>query len=213
MHRQRIAAIGSHVAAHAAAPLQPPDVAARALSERDKATFAAEGVLVLRGYFSEAELAAIHGPIVAAQNAPNSPLVGSSSTVGSYNYPDMRSLVDYPELARASFDDDRVVEAVETLLQEQAEIMQFGALTHRWTEGAAGSGAHYDYKPARPGGSSVDWLFAVIPLTDYNAHDGPLLVAPGSAPRSKVLPRPPKGDTSFKQRVHHVEAAQVPEYR
>jgi ectoine hydroxylase-related dioxygenase (phytanoyl-CoA dioxygenase family) len=183
--------------------------ATRALSEQDKATFAAEGVLILRNYFSEAELAAIHGPIVAAQNAPNSPLVGSSST--KYNYPDMRSLVDYPELARASFDDDRVVDAVETLLQEQAEIMQFGALT--WTEGAAGFGAHYDYKPARTVGSSVDWLFAVIPLTDYNAHDGPLLVAPGSAPRSKVLPRPPVGDTSFKQRVHHVEAAQVPEDR
>ena len=54
------------------------------------------------------------------------------------------------------------------------------------TEGTGGDyqrtheSAHCDYKPFRPVGSSLRWLFVIVPLVDYTDEVGPLLVSPGS---------------------------------
>eukprot|EP00746_Dinoflagellata_sp_MGD_P028312 gnl/MRDRNA2_/MRDRNA2_166917_c0_seq1.p1 gnl/MRDRNA2_/MRDRNA2_166917_c0~~gnl/MRDRNA2_/MRDRNA2_166917_c0_seq1.p1 ORF type:complete len:431 (-),score=66.76 gnl/MRDRNA2_/MRDRNA2_166917_c0_seq1:95-1261(-) len=65
-----------------------------------------------------------------------------------------------------------------------------------------GGGTHYDYKPWRGVGSFLHWLFAIVPLTDYDEVAGPLLAVPGSHSLSKVLPSD--------GRVHQVRCASVP---
>jgi hypothetical protein len=41
-----------------------------------------------------------------------------------------------------------------------------------------GQATHYDYKPWRPAGSFLNWLFVVIPLCDYTDEAGPAMGGP-----------------------------------
>eukprot|EP01043_Picozoa_sp_COSAG02_P001760 COSAG02_NODE_38_length_48090_cov_107.207060_7_plen_389_part_00 len=66
----------------------------------------------------------------------------------------------------------------------------------------AGHGCHYDYKPYRPVGSFLSFIFAVVPLSNYTTEAGPLLLSPRSHLRTRVLPSD--------GRVHSVEVACVP---
>jgi len=78
-----------------------------------------------------------------------------------------------------------VVDAVECLLGQPAHLTAYVAYLR--TPGDRGSGAHCDYKRWRPVGSSMNWLFAIIPLTDFNPEYGPFLVSPGSHKLSRVI--------------------------
>lgn len=71
-----------------------------------------------------------------------------------------------------------VVDAVECLLGQPAHLTAFVAYLR--TPGDKGSGGHCDYKRWRPVGSSMHWIFAIIPLTDFDDAYGPFLVSPGS---------------------------------
>ena len=64
------------------------------------------------------------------------------------------------------------------MLRQVAHLSAFVAYIR--TPGNKGGGAHNDYKRWRPVGSSMNWLFAIVPLTDFDAEYGPLLVSPGS---------------------------------
>ena len=60
------------------------------------------------------------------------------------------------------------------------------------------AGKHCDYKRWRPVGSSMEWLFVIIPLTDFDTTR-PLLIAPGSHLLREVV------DTSVKfAKILHV---------
>jgi len=48
------------------------------------------------------------------------------------------------------------------------------------TPGGPGIPGHNDYKRWRPVGSSMNWLFTIVPTCDYDAEHGQLFVAPGS---------------------------------
>ena len=79
-----------------------------------------------------------------------------------------------------------VVDAVEGLLGGRAYLTAYVAYVRtQGTKGAAG--AHHDYKRWRPVGSSMNWLFAIIPLTDFDSEYGPFLVAPGSHKLTHVI--------------------------
>ena len=65
-----------------------------------------------------------------------------------------------------------------------------------------GGGTHYDYKPWRPVGSFLEWLFVIIPLVDYTEEAGPLLAVPGSHLLTAVQPSD--------GRVHRVRCAVIP---
>ncbi len=71
-----------------------------------------------------------------------------------------------------------VIGAVESVLGQQAYLTAYVAYLR--TPGDKGSGAHCDYKRWRPVGSSMNWIFAIIPLTDFNTSYGPFLVSPKS---------------------------------
>ncbi len=73
------------------------------------------------------------------------------------------------------------------LLGEPAHLTAYVAYLR--SPGDKGSGAHSDYKRWRPVGSSMNWLFTIIPLTDFNDDYGPLLVSPGSHLLSDVIDR------------------------
>jgi hypothetical protein len=46
---------------------------------------------------------------------------------------------------------------------------------------------HHDYKRWRPVGSSMNWLFTIIPLTDFDEKTGRLFIAPGSHHPERVV--------------------------
>ena len=78
-----------------------------------------------------------------------------------------------------------VVDAVECLLGQSAHLTAYVAYLR--TPGSKGADAHCDYKRWRPVGSSMNWLFAIIPLTDFNPEFGPFLPSSGSHKLSRVV--------------------------
>jgi ectoine hydroxylase-related dioxygenase (phytanoyl-CoA dioxygenase family) len=78
-----------------------------------------------------------------------------------------------------------IVDCVESLLGERAHLTAFVAYMR--TPGDKGSDPHNDYKRWRPVGSSMNWLFAIVPLTDFDAEHGPLLVSPKSHELHQVI--------------------------
>ena len=77
-HRRRLAHLGAALAPPAprAHPLLAVGAAGGGATQMEDAMkeFEREGVVVLRGYFSEDELAAMTDPVDALQGAPDSPL-------------------------------------------------------------------------------------------------------------------------------------------
>ena len=95
----------------------------------------------------------------------------------SLRLPDIRLVVDHPS----------IVSAVGELLADEVCLSAF--VIYSMPPGTQGTGgdyqrthesAHCDYKPFRPVGSSLRWLFVIVPLVDYTEEVGPLLVSPGS---------------------------------
>ena len=78
-----------------------------------------------------------------------------------------------------------VVSTVESVLGHPAYLTAYVAYLR--TPGDKGSGAHCDYKRWRPVGSSMNWVFAIIPLTDFNEAYGPFLVSPKSHKLTQVI--------------------------
>ena len=114
---------------------------------------------------------------------------------------DVRRVVDHPQ----------VTGAVSQLLEDEIRTSAF--VIYSMPPGSRGTGgdykgthesAHCDYKPYRPVGSSMRWLFVIVPLVDYTEEVGPLLVSPGSN-RIPTLTR--------KGRITHVERARGDQLR
>lgn len=78
-----------------------------------------------------------------------------------------------------------VVNAVECALGQPAHLTAFVAYLR--SPGDRGSGGHCDYKRWRPVGSSMNWVFAIIPLTDFDKVYGPFMVSPGSHKLAQVI--------------------------
>ena len=78
-----------------------------------------------------------------------------------------------------------VIGAVESALGQPAHLTAYVAYLR--TPGDKGAGAHCDYKRWRPVGSSMNWVFAIIPLTDFDSVSGAFLVSPKSHKLSHVI--------------------------
>ena len=78
-----------------------------------------------------------------------------------------------------------VIDTVESVLGQPAHLTAYVAYLR--TPGDKGAGAHCDYKRWRPVGSSMNWVFAIIPLTDFDAAYGPFLVSPKSHKLTQVI--------------------------
>ena len=78
-----------------------------------------------------------------------------------------------------------VVDTVESVLGHPAYLTAYVAYLR--TPGDKGASAHCDYKRWRPVGSSMNWVFAIIPLTDFDSAFGPFLVAPKSHKLTQII--------------------------
>lgn len=78
-----------------------------------------------------------------------------------------------------------VIGAVESALGQPAHLTAYVAYLR--TPGDKGGRAHCDYKRWRPVGSSMNWVFAIIPLTDFDTAYGPFLVSPKSHKLTQVI--------------------------
>ena len=114
---------------------------------------------------------------------------------------DVRRVVDHPQITSAASE----------LLEDEIRISAF--VIYAMPPGSPGTGGDYkgthesghcDYKPYRPVGSSMRWLFVIVPLVDYTEEVGPLLVSPGSHKIPKLIRR---------GRITHVERARGDQIR
>ena len=179
-----------------------------ALTPAQEAEYNTRGFLVLRGAIepSEHERLAekIHGAfrsgIYDDYNDAHAKGIRYPNPVMRYDHGSLLLERD-PEVARLSLDQPAVVSAVEQLLQGPAVISQWRTYVNPpgfSTEAVTGRpyidgrGAHFDCKPWRPAGSFLDWMFAVVPLCDYEPDVGPMRAGPwdanGVTTPVKVLP-------------------------
>lgn len=71
-----------------------------------------------------------------------------------------------------------IIDAVEAVLGEPPVLTAYVAYIR--PPGDTGSRAHCDHKRWRPVGSSLNWCFAIVALTDFTTDVGALRVSPGS---------------------------------
>ena len=137
-----------------------------------------EGFLVLREVFTDHELDRLDQ---ASDLYP--PLDDGKDKGGVGNWPNPGRYT----LAKSSWCDPAFVHFAEhpTIvggakepLNDDVHLTAF--VLYDRTPGGAGLPAHHDYKRWRPVGSSLNWLFTIIPMCDYDDATGPLFVAPGS---------------------------------
>ena len=109
------------------------------------------------------------------------------------------SSLKYPQPAKYTVSGNRIAEpgltgiaehptvigAVEAALGQPAHLTAYVAYLR--TPGDTGGKAHCDYKRWRPVGSSMNWVFAIIPLTDFDTSYGPFLVSPKSHKLTQVI--------------------------
>ena len=152
------------------------------LSRQQLADFHQEGYLIVRNVLSAREAADLRR-VVCEQ-------------VQRQAYPPRLA---YPEPAKYTVSGNRmaepglaaiaehpvVVEAVESVLGGPAHLT--ASVAYLRTPGDKGGGAHTDYKRWRPVGSSMNWVFAIIPLNDFDTSFGPFMVSPGSHKLPRVI--------------------------
>ena len=82
--------------------------------------------------------------------------------------PDLAFLAEHPTITAGARD----------LLGDEPKLTAY--VIYDRTPGGPGIPAHHDYKRWRPVGSSMNWLFTIVPFCDYDDATGQLFVAPGS---------------------------------
>lgn len=145
------------------------------LTQAQKAQYERDGFVVLRNQFSEAEMSGLDEAF-----ARNPPL---NANMGSLNYPEpgrytlAKSCFKDPGFARFA-EHPTVLGGARTLLDDEVHLTAF--VLYDRTPGGPPIGMHNDYKRWRPVGSSMHWLFTIIPLNDFDETTGQLFVYPGS---------------------------------
>ncbi len=150
---------------------QPAEV----LTAAQVAGYERDGFLVLRGRIPEADIQRLERGFER-----NPPLDGSLQKL---QYPEpgrytlAKSCLKDPDLAFIA-EHPGIVPAAAELLGDEPRLTAF--VVYDRTPGGNGLPPHNDYKRWRPVGSSMNWLFAIVPFCDFAADTGQLLVAPGS---------------------------------
>ena len=145
------------------------------LTAAQVAAFERDGFLVLRGKIPDADIERLERGF-----ARNPPLDGTLQKL-DYPEPGRYTLANHclkdPDLAFIAEHPSIVAPAAE-LLGDSPRLTAF--VMYDRTPGGGGLPPHNDYKRWRPVGSSMNWLFAIVPFCDYDAEAGPMFVAPGS---------------------------------
>jgi hypothetical protein len=145
-----------------------------------------DGFLVLRGQIPDADIDRLEQGF--ARHPPNDGTLADAAeltypepgrytlSIGCLKEPDLAFAVEHPA----------IVTPAAQLLGDEPRLTAF--VVYDRTPGGPGIGAHHDYKRWRPVGSSMNWLFTIVPFCDYDAATGPLFVAPGSHRLDRIHP-------------------------
>ncbi len=155
-----------------------------ALNEADIAGYLENGYHIVRGVLTADEAEAYRQHVREEVRRDAYPASLTYPEPAKYTVPGNR--IADPELAPIA-EHPVIVDGVEALLGQPAYLTAFVAYLR--SPGDDGGGAHCDYKRWRPVGSSMNWLFAIIPLNDFDETFGPLHVAPGSHKLESVIDR------------------------
>ena len=152
------------------------------LTNQQIADYRTNGYLIIRDVVSSQEASELRSIVQRMARAGAYPSSLQYPTPGKYTIsgnriaePGLSPIAEHPV----------VVDAVETILGQPAHLTAYVAYLR--SPGDKGGGAHCDYKRWRPVGSSMSWLFAIIPLNDFNREYGPLLVSPASHKLTQVI--------------------------
>ncbi len=135
------------------------------------------GYLVLRGAIAEADIHRLERGVASNPpldgtldpNAPAYPAPGRYTlATQALRDPDLAFIVEHPT----------IVGAVTDVLEDQPKLTAY--VIYDRTPAGQGLPAHHDYKRWRPVGSSMHWLFTIVPFCNFDADAGILYVAPGS---------------------------------
>jgi len=178
-------------------------------SGKDIDFYRENGFLIARDVFDEKQLAAFDKAILKFAKLPT---CQSSDRKARYPEPSKytishEGLVD-PDLASIA-NDPSIIDTVEILLGQQPCLKAFVAYLRtpgdRGTVGdyqGSSQTGHCDYKPFRPAGSSLNWLFTILALADYTEEIGPLYLSPSSHKCTRLEQR---------GRITHVHRARADE--
>lgn len=150
------------------------------LSPQQVASFHEEGYLIIRNVLSSGEAADLRR--VVREQVLREPFPPRLAYPEPAKYTVSGNRMAEPALA-AIAEHPVLVEAVESALGGAAHLT--ASVAYLRTPGDKGGGAHSDYKRWRPVGSSMNWVFAIIPLNDFDPSFGPFMVSP----RSHKLPQ------------------------
>lgn len=145
------------------------------LTEEQIVQYEKDGYLILRSQFSESEMEALdsaaedHPPLDDGKPVGTYPQPGRYTLAkSSWNHPGFIGFAEHPT----------IVNGAKTLLGDDVHLTAY--VMYDRTPGGKGLPAHHDYKRWRPVGSSVNWLFTIVPMCDFDDVTGQLFVAPGS---------------------------------
>ena len=154
------------------------------LTPEQIAQYQEQGFLLLRKAIDEASLQrfdtalARHPPIDGNTGAKVYPEPARYTLAKSCaEDPDLAFIAEYPAIVKGARD----------LLADDPRLTAF--VVYDRTPGGGGLPVHNDYKRWRPVGSSMNWLFTIIPLSDFDEEAGGLYVAPGSHRLDRVQDR------------------------
>ena len=153
------------------------------LSDQQKAAYQENGYLIVRDILSPDETLELRQISEVQARSNGYPPELKYPTPGKYTVSGTKLAV-HPAVAAVA-EPPALVDRVESLLGQPAHLTAFVAYVR--SPGDKGGGAHNDYKRWRPVGSSMNWLFAIVPLTDFDAEYGSLLVSPGSHKLHRVI--------------------------
>ena len=147
------------------------------------ADYRENGFLVVRNVLPPGETEAVRKIVEAQAEHTAFPLSLEYPEPGKYTVSG-NTMSAHPKLAPIA-EHPTIIRCIESLLGEQAHLAAFVAYVR--TPGDTGANPHNDYKRWRPVGSSMNWLFAIVPLTDFDVEHGPLLVSPKSHELHQVI--------------------------
>ena len=145
--------------------------------------FEKDGFLVLKGVIDEGDIHRLergvaNNPPLDGTLDPNAPIYPAPGrytlATQSPRDPDLGFIIE----------NEIIVDAARDLLEEDPVLTAY-VIYDRTPEGA-GLPAHHDYKRWRPVGSSMRWIFTIVPFCDFDQRTGPLYLAPGSHKTERV---------------------------
>ena len=153
------------------------------LSKTQIEQFNNQGYLILKGAIDELDIQRLeqgvaNNPPLDGTLDPNAPVYPNPGrytlATQSARDPDLGFIIEH----------ETIVNSARDLLADDPVLTAY--VIYDRTPDGAGLPVHHDYKRWRPVGSSMHWLFTIVPFCDFDETSGPLYVAPGSHRTERV---------------------------